>query len=98
MGTSEGGQRFSKLKKGAFNFVPKPFKFRTDRTTSRALVNAIETLNASDIDSPYPYKHMHPLALDTALGSDMDGTVSMNKMFTDRRDEKEVKNDILQET
>ncbi|KJA22996.1 hypothetical protein HYPSUDRAFT_201793 [Hypholoma sublateritium FD-334 SS-4] len=72
---------------------------QTDRTTLWALVSTIEALNASGITDPYElYKHMHPSEVGTALGSGMSGTVNISKMFKDRRDEKEVQNDILQET
>ncbi|KJA14116.1 hypothetical protein HYPSUDRAFT_114122, partial [Hypholoma sublateritium FD-334 SS-4] len=72
---------------------------QTDRTTLWALVSTIEALNASGVTDPYDlYKHMHPSEVGTGLGSGMGGTVSMSKMFKDRRDEKEVQNDILQET
>jgi fatty acid synthase subunit beta len=41
---------------------------------------------------------MHPSEVGTSLGSGMGGVTSMAKMFKDRRDEREVQNDILQET
>jgi fatty acid synthase subunit alpha len=44
------------------------------------------------------YKHMHPSEVGTALGSGMSGMMSLQKMFKDRRDEREVQNDVLQET
>ena len=63
------------------------------------MVSTIEALNASGITDPYElYKHVHPSEVGTALGSGMGGTISMGKMFKDRRDEKEAQNDILQET
>jgi fatty acid synthase subunit beta len=53
----------------------------------------------SGITDPYElYKHVHPSEVGTSLGSGMGGTVSMAKMFKDRRDERDVQNDILQET
>ncbi len=79
--------------------IPDDIIAQTDRTTLWALVSTMEALNASGITDPYElYKHMHPSEVGTALGSGMGGTVSMSKMFKDRRDEKEVQNDILQET
>ncbi|KAF8969171.1 fatty acid synthase [Flammula alnicola] len=79
--------------------IPDDIVAQTDRTTLWALVSTIEALNASGITDPYElYKHMHPSEVGTALGSGMGGTISMGKMFKDRRDEKEVQNDILQET
>jgi fatty acid synthase subunit alpha len=79
--------------------IPDDIIAQTDRTTLWSLVSTVEALNASGITDPYElYKHMHPSEVGTALGSGMGGTISMGKMFKDRRDEKEVQNDILQET
>ncbi|KAF5321441.1 hypothetical protein D9619_000085 [Psilocybe cf. subviscida] len=79
--------------------IPDDIIVQTDRTTLWPLVSTVEALNASDITDPYElYKHMRPFEVGTALGSGMGGTISMGgKMFKDRRDEKEVQNDILQE-
>jgi fatty acid synthase subunit beta len=41
---------------------------------------------------------MHPSDAGTSLGSGMGGTESLAKMFKDCREEKEVQNDVLQET
>ncbi|KAI0360181.1 fatty acid synthase [Trametes cingulata] len=72
---------------------------QTDRTTLWALVCAAEALNMSGITDPYElYQHMHPSEVGTAIGSGMGGMESLARMFKDRRDEKEVQNDILQET
>jgi fatty acid synthase subunit beta len=47
----------------------------------------------SGITDPYElYKHVHPSEVGTSLGSGMGGTVSMAKMFKDRRDERDVQN------
>ncbi|KAF9532470.1 fatty acid synthase [Crepidotus variabilis] len=79
--------------------IPEDIIAQTDRSALWALVCTAEALNASGITDPYElYKHMHPSDVGTSLGSGMGGTVSMAKMFKDRRDEKEVQNDILQET
>jgi len=79
--------------------IPDDIISQTDRTTLWALVSTAEAFNASGITDPYElYEHIHPSEIGTALGSGMGGTVSMQKMFKDRRDEKEVQNDILQET
>lgn len=62
-------------------------------------MGTIEALNASSITDPYElYKHIHPSEVGTALSSSMGGTISIGKMFKDHHDEKEVQNDILQET
>ena len=51
------------------------------------------------ITDPYElYEHMHPSDVGTCIGSGMGGVTSMAQMFKDRRDEKRVQNDILQET
>ena len=56
-------------------------------------------MNASGITDPHElYKHMHPSEVGTCIGSGMGGVTSMAQMFKDRRDEKRVQNDILQET
>jgi fatty acid synthase subunit alpha, fungi type len=53
----------------------------------------------SGITDPYELdKHMHPSEVGTCLGSGVGGTESLAKVFKDRREEKEVQNDILQET
>ncbi|KAJ7285205.1 fatty acid synthase [Mycena rebaudengoi] len=79
--------------------IPDDIIAQADRATLWALVCTAEALNMSGITDPYElYKYVHPSEVGTALGSGMGGTVSMAKMFKDRRDEKEVQNDILQET
>ncbi|KAH0585247.1 hypothetical protein H2248_008491 [Termitomyces sp. 'cryptogamus'] len=79
--------------------IPDDIIAQTDRATLWALVCTAEALNMSGITDPYElYKHMHPSEVGTSLGSGMGGVTSMAKMFKDRRDEREVQNDILQET
>ncbi|TFK33214.1 fatty acid synthase [Crucibulum laeve] len=79
--------------------IPDDIIAQTDRATLWALVCTAEALNMSGITDPYElYKHMHPSEVGTAIGSGMGGVTSMAKMFKDRRDEREVQNDILQET
>ncbi|KAJ7067175.1 fatty acid synthase [Mycena amicta] len=79
--------------------IPDDIIAQVDRGTLWALVSTAEALNMSGITDPYElYKHMHPSEVGTCLGSGMGGTVSMAKMFKDRRDERDVQNDILQET
>ncbi|TFK27788.1 fatty acid synthetase alpha subunit [Coprinopsis marcescibilis] len=79
--------------------IPDDIIAQTDRATLWALVCTAEALNASGITDPYElYKHLHPSEVGTAIGSGMGGVTSMAKMFKDRRDEKDVQNDILQET
>ena len=79
--------------------IPDDIIAQTDRTTLWALVCTAEALNMSGITDPYElYKYMHPSEVGNCLGSGMGGTESLGKMFKDRREEKEVQNDILQET
>uniref|UniRef100_A0A0W0EUQ4 Putative fatty acid synthase n=1 Tax=Moniliophthora roreri TaxID=221103 RepID=A0A0W0EUQ4_MONRR len=79
--------------------IPDDIIAQTDRTALWALVSAAEAMNNSGITDPYElYKHVHPSEVGTSIGSGMGGTVSMAKMFKDRREEKEVQNDVLQET
>ncbi|KAJ3567004.1 hypothetical protein NP233_g6647 [Leucocoprinus birnbaumii] len=100
----EDGQWFAKLKKGACVYVPKAFKF------SRTVAGQIPTgWHAGRYGIPEDIiaqtdrvtlwaRYMHPSEVGTSLGSGMGGVTSMAKMFKDRRDEREVQNDILQET
>jgi fatty acid synthase subunit alpha len=79
--------------------IPEDIIAQTDRCTLWALVCTAEALNNAGITDPYElYKYMHPSEVGTSLGSGMGGTTSMAKMFKDRREEREVQNDILQET
>ena len=79
--------------------IPDDIVSQTDRTTLWALVCAAEALNNSGITDAYElYQHIHPSEIGTSIGSGMGGMESLQKMFKDRRDEKEVQNDILQET
>jgi 3-oxoacyl-(acyl-carrier-protein) synthase len=79
--------------------IPEDIVAQTDRASLWALVCTAEALNASGITDPYElYKHMHPSEVGTCIGSGMGGVTSMAQTFKDRRDEKQVQNDILQET
>ncbi|KAF8843701.1 hypothetical protein BDN67DRAFT_963867 [Paxillus ammoniavirescens] len=79
--------------------IPPDIVAQTDRATLWALVCTAEALNMSGITDPYElYNHLHPSEVGTCVGSGMGGTESLAKMFKDRREEKEVQNDILQET
>lgn len=79
--------------------IPEDIISRTDRASLWALVCAAEALNSSGITDPYElYQHVHPSEVGSSVGSGMGGTESLAKMFKDRREEKEVQNDILQET
>jgi len=79
--------------------IPDDIAGQVDRSTQWALVCAAEALINSGITDPYElYQHMHPSEVGTCIGSGMGGMMSLEQMFRDRRDEKDVQNDILQET
>ncbi|KAL7423471.1 fatty acid synthase alpha subunit Lsd1 [Cryptotrichosporon argae] len=79
--------------------IPEDIIAQVDRTALWALVSTMEALIMSGVTDPYEiYKHIHPSELGTALGSGMGGMASLSAMFKDRREEKDVQKDILQET
>jgi fatty acid synthase subunit alpha len=70
-----------------------------DRTALWALTCTMEALVMSGVTDPYElYKYVHPAEVGTSLGSGMGGMHSLQAMFKDRREEKDVQKDILQET
>ncbi|KAG2063626.1 alpha subunit of fatty acid synthetase, partial [Suillus decipiens] len=72
---------------------------QTDRATLWALVCTAEALNVSGITDPYKlYKYFHPSEVGMCVGSGMCSTESLVQMFKDCRKEKDVQNNILQET
>ncbi|TDL13347.1 thiolase-like protein, partial [Rickenella mellea] len=79
--------------------IPADIIAQVDRAPLWAFVAAAEPLNAPGITDPYElYKYMHPSEVGTCIGSGMGSMESRRKMFRDRREEKDVQNDILQET
>jgi len=79
--------------------IPEDITQRTDRVSLWALVAVAEALNHAGITDPYElYQYVHPSEVGTCLGSGMGGMHSLAQMFKDRRDEKEVQSDIMQET
>lgn len=79
--------------------IPEDIIAQVDPTALWALVSVTEALIMSGVTDPYEiYKHIHPSELGTALGSGMGGMNSLSQMFRDRREEKDVQKDILQET
>ena len=72
---------------------------QTDWVTLWAPVCAAKASNMSGITDAYEiYQHVCPLEVGTSIGSGMGSVESLAKMFKDHRDEKEIQNDILQET
>lgn len=70
-----------------------------NRTALWALTCTMEALVMSGVTDPYElYKYVHPAEVGTSLGSGMGGMHSLQAMFKDRREEKDVQKDILQET
>lgn len=79
--------------------IPDDIVAQTDRTALWALVCTMEALIMSGISDPYElYKYVHPSEVGSSLGSGMGGMQSLSAMFIDRREEKDVQKDILQET
>ncbi len=79
--------------------IPADIIAQTDRTALWALVCTAEALIMSGVTDPYElYKYVHPSEVGTSLGSGMGGMESLSAMFRDRREEKDVQKDILQET
>ncbi|KAG0147001.1 hypothetical protein CROQUDRAFT_91978 [Cronartium quercuum f. sp. fusiforme G11] len=79
--------------------IPDDIIAQVDRTCLWALVCTAEALMMAGITDPYEmYKHIHPSEVGSSLGSGMGGMSSLSKMFRDRREEKDVQKDILQET
>lgn len=79
--------------------IPDDIIAQTDRTALWALVCTMEALIMSGVTDPYElYKYIHPSEVGTSLGSGMGGMRSLSAMFKDRREEKDVQKDILQET
>lgn len=79
--------------------IPDDIIAQVDRTALWALVCTMEALIMSGVTDPYElYKYIHPSEVGTAIGSGMGGMRSLSAMFKDRREEKDVQKDILQET
>ncbi|WVQ99902.1 hypothetical protein IAU59_007045 [Kwoniella sp. CBS 9459] len=79
--------------------IPDDIVSQTDRTALWALTCTMEALIMSGVNDPYElYKYIHPSEVGTSLGSGMGGMHSMSAMFKDRREEKDVQKDVLQET
>ncbi|KAG2114724.1 alpha subunit of fatty acid synthetase, partial [Suillus discolor] len=79
--------------------IPPDSIAQTDHATLWVLFCTAEALNMSGITDPYElYKCYHPSEVGTCVGSGMGGAESLTQMFKDRHKEKDIQNDILQET
>ncbi|RXK40210.1 hypothetical protein M231_02484 [Tremella mesenterica] len=79
--------------------IPDDIIAQVDRTALWALTATMEALVMSGVTDPYElYKYIHPSEVGTSLGSGMGGMHSLSAMFKDRREEKDVQKDVLQET
>ncbi|GAA95524.1 uncharacterized protein L969DRAFT_45497 [Mixia osmundae IAM 14324] len=79
--------------------IPADIISQVDRTALWALVSVAEALLSSGITDPYElYKYVHPSEVGSSLGSGMGGMQSLSSMFRERREERDVQKDILQET
>ncbi|MBW0470433.1 hypothetical protein O181_010148 [Austropuccinia psidii MF-1] len=79
--------------------IPDEIIAQVDRTSLWALVCTAEALMMAGITDPYElYQYVHPSQVGSSLGSGLGGMSSLSKMFRDRREEKYVQKDILQET
>ncbi|EGV60278.1 3-oxoacyl-[acyl-carrier-protein] synthase [Yamadazyma tenuis] len=72
---------------------------QVDPVTLFALVATVEALLASGVTDPYEfYKYIHLSELGNCIGSGMGGMTALKGIFKDRYEEKQVQNDILQES
>lgn len=79
--------------------VPEDIINQVDPVTLFTLVSTSEALITSGITDPYEfYKYVHVSEVGNASGSGMGGMSALRKMFKDRYLDKEVQNDILQES
>jgi fatty acid synthase subunit alpha len=83
----------------AYFGVPAEIIEQVDPGTLFVLVCAAETLVASGIPDPYElYRYIHVSDFGNCIGSGLGGTEALQKVFKDRYLQREVQNDILQET
>ncbi|KAI0597065.1 fatty acid synthase subunit alpha [Biscogniauxia sp. FL1348] len=79
--------------------VPEDIISQVDRVTLFVLVSVAETLLSSGIVDPYEfYKYVHVSEVGNCIGSGMGGINALNGMYTKRRMDQAVQNDILQES
>ncbi|KAI8915921.1 hypothetical protein EDD86DRAFT_221808, partial [Gorgonomyces haynaldii] len=79
--------------------IPDDIISQVDPITLYAIVATAEALITSGVSDPYEfYKYVHVSELGNSSGGGMGGMTALKKMFQDRRDEKPVQGDILQES
>ncbi|CAH7689739.1 fatty acid synthase subunit beta [Phakopsora pachyrhizi] len=79
--------------------IPDDIIAQVDRVSLWALVCTAEALMMAGITDPYElYKYVHPSEVGSSVGAGVGGMSSLSRMFRDRREEKDVQKDILQET
>ncbi|KAI1503132.1 fatty acid synthase subunit alpha [Biscogniauxia marginata] len=79
--------------------VPEDIISQVDRVTLYVLVSVAETLLSSGIIDPYEfYKYVHVSEVGNCIGSGMGGMSALTGMYSKRRMDQAVQNDILQES
>jgi fatty acid synthase subunit alpha len=79
--------------------VPDDIVSQVDPITLYALVATVEALVTSGVTDPYEfYKYVHVSAVGNTSGGGMGGMIALKKIFSDRKEDKPVQGDILQES
>lgn len=79
--------------------IPEDTINQVDPITLYVLVSTVEALLSAGITDPYEfYKYVHVSEVGNCSGSGMGGQSALKQMFKDRYADKEVQNDILQES
>ncbi|KAJ2598230.1 fatty acid synthase alpha subunit Lsd1 [Coemansia sp. RSA 1721] len=79
--------------------IPKDIAEQIDPITCYVLVATVESLVRSGITDPYEfYKYVHVSEVGNTMGSGVGGMQSNKRMYRERFFDKDVQNDILQET
>jgi fatty acid synthase subunit alpha, fungi type len=79
--------------------IPEDIIQQVDRATLYTLVSVAEAFISSGVTDPYEfYKYMHVSEIGNCIGSGLGGAQSLKKMFKNRYLDRNVQNDILQET
>ncbi|KAI0258624.1 hypothetical protein BC834DRAFT_974974 [Gloeopeniophorella convolvens] len=101
---SEGGRWFVKLRRGARIYIPKAISYncliagQLPNGWNAACSGIPNGIIAHTDHVSLCSLYMRPSEVGMCLGSSMGGMHSLSQMFKERRDEKEVQSDIMQET